>query len=64
MRLSVEIMLRGNNHVFTEPRSTAPSRRRGRPRTSRMILKGMLRAMARAQGPEAGEPQDGRRSGA
>jgi hypothetical protein len=58
MRLSVEIMLRGNNHVFTETLLHPAEPAAWTPEDVTVILKGMLRAMAKAQGPEAGEPQE------
>jgi hypothetical protein len=58
MRLTVEIMLRGNNHVFTETLTHAAEPAAWTPDDVATILKGMLRAMARAQGPEAGDAQD------
>jgi hypothetical protein len=58
MRLSVEIMLRGNNHVFTETLIHGAEPAAWTPEDVATILKGMLRAMARAQEPEGGEPQD------
>jgi hypothetical protein len=58
MRLSVEIMLRGNNHVFTETLIHPAEPAAWTPEDAAVILKGMLRAMAKAQGPEAGDPQE------
>jgi hypothetical protein len=58
MRLTVEIMLRGNNHVFTETLVHGAEPAAWTPEDVAVILKGMLRAMARAQGPEAGDPQE------
>ena len=58
MRLSVEIMLRGNNHVFTETLVHPTEPAAWTDDDVAVILKGMLRAMARAQGPEAGDPAD------
>jgi hypothetical protein len=58
MRLSVEIMLRGNNHVFTETLVHPAEPAAWTPEDVALILKGMLRAMAKAQGPEVGEPHE------
>lgn len=58
MRLTVEIMLRGNNHVFTETLVHAAEPAAWTPEDVAVVLKGMLRAVAKAQGPEAGEPQE------
>ena len=47
MRLSVEIMLRGNNHVFTETLIHPVEPAAWTPEDVAVILKGMLRAMDR-----------------
>jgi hypothetical protein len=58
MRLSVEIMLRGNNHVFTETLVHPTEPAAWTEEDVATIVKGILRAMARAQSPDAGEPAD------
>ena len=58
MRLTVEIMLRGNNHVFTETLIHGAEPAAWTPEDVAVILKGMLRAMAKAQDPQAPEPQE------
>src|SRR5262245_40648991 len=58
MRLSVEIMLRGNNHVFTETLTHPSEPAAWTSEDVAAILKEMLRAMARAQEPEGGTPKD------
>jgi hypothetical protein len=58
MRMTVEIMLRGNNHVFTETilHPTEPVAWTEEDVTT--ILKAMLRATAKAQDPAAPVPAD------
>ena len=58
MRLSVEIMLRGNNHVFTDTIVHPAEPVAWTEQDVATILKAMLRATARAQAPEAPEPAD------
>ena len=58
MRLPVEIMLRGDNRVFTET-IVHPTEPVAWTETDvAAILKAMLRATARAQAPDAPEPAD------
>jgi hypothetical protein len=58
MRLSVEIMLRGNNRVFTETIVHPIEPVAWTEADVAAILKAMLRATARAQAPDAPEPAD------
>jgi hypothetical protein len=58
MRLSVEIMLRGNNRVFTETIAHPTEPVAWTEQDVAAILKAMLRATARAQAPDAPEPGD------
>jgi len=58
MRLSAEIMLRGNNHVFTETIVHPTEPAAWTEDDVATILKTVLRATARAQAPEAGEPAE------
>jgi len=58
MRLTVEIMLRGNNHVFTETIVHPTEPVAWTPEDVATILKDMLRATARAQDPAGQTPAD------
>jgi hypothetical protein len=58
MRLSVEIMLRGNNHVFTETIVHPSEPVAWTEDDVATILKAMLRATAKAQEPDAPVPAD------
>jgi hypothetical protein len=58
MRLSVEIMLRGNNHVFTDTIIHPAEPVAWTEQDVATILKAMLRATAKAQAPEAPEPAE------
>ena len=58
MRLTVEIMLRGNNHVFTETIVHPAEPVAWTEDDVAAILKAMLRATARAQAPDAEPPAD------
>lgn len=58
MRLPVEIMLRGNNRVFTETIVHPTEPVAWTEADVATILKAMLRATARAQAPDAPEPAD------
>jgi hypothetical protein len=58
MRLTVEIMLRGNNHVFTETIVHPTEPAAWTPDDVAAILKAMLRATAKAQDPAAPPPSE------
>jgi hypothetical protein len=58
MRLSVEIMLRGNNHVFTDTIVHPTEPVAWTEADVAAILKAMLRATAKAQDPAAPVPAD------
>jgi hypothetical protein len=58
MRLNVEIMLRGNNRVFTETLVHPAEPVAWTEEDVATILKAMLRATARAQTPDAEPPAD------
>jgi hypothetical protein len=58
MRLTVEIMLRGDNRVFTETIVHPSEPVAWTEDDVATILKGMLRATARAQTPDAAPPAD------
>jgi hypothetical protein len=58
MRLTVEIMLRGNNRVFTETYVHPTEPAAWTEEDVATILKEMLRATARAQSPDAAEPSE------
>jgi hypothetical protein len=58
MRLTVEIMLRGNNHVFTETIVHPTEPVAWTQEDVAAILKAMLRATARAQDPDGQPPAD------
>ncbi len=58
MRLSIEIMLRGNNHVFTETIVHPTEPAAWTPEDVGTILKAMLRATAKAQDPSAPPPAE------
>ncbi len=58
MRLTVEIMLRGNNHVFTETILHPTEPVAWTPEDVGTILKAMLRATAKAQDPAGQEPAE------
>jgi hypothetical protein len=58
MRLSVEIMLRGNNHVFTDTIVHPNEAVAWTEQDVAVILKAMLRATAKAQSPETPEPAE------
>ena len=58
MRLTVEIMLRGNNHVFTETIVHPTEPVAWTEEDVATILKAMLRATAKAQDPDAQEPAE------
>ena len=58
MRLSVEIMLRGNNHVFTDTIVHPTEPVAWTEADVAAILKAMLRATAKAQDPAAPAPAD------
>ena len=58
MRLTVEIMLRGNNHVFTETLVHPTEAVAWTEEDVAVILKAMLRATAKAQDPAAPAPAD------
>jgi hypothetical protein len=58
MRLTVEIMLRGNNHVFTETIVHPTEPVAWTEEDVATILKAMLRATARAQDPDGQPPAD------
>ena len=58
MRLSVEIMLRGNNHVFTETIVHPTEPVAWTEADVAAILKAVLRATAKAQDPTAPVPSE------
>ncbi|MEO5821326.1 MAG: hypothetical protein ABIT71_12555 [Vicinamibacteraceae bacterium] len=58
MRMTVEIMLRGNNHVFTETIIHPTEPVAWTEDDVATILKAMLRATAKAQDPTALEPAE------
>ena len=58
MRMTVEIMLRGNNHVFTETIVHPTEPAAWTPEDVGAILKEMLRATAKAQDPAAPPPSE------
>jgi hypothetical protein len=58
MRLSLEIMLRGNNHVFTDTIIHPTEPAAWTPDDLATILKAMLRATAKAQDPAAPPPAE------
>lgn len=58
MRLTVEIMLRGNNHVFTETIVHPTEPVAWTEEDVATILKAMLRATAKAQDPAGQEPAE------
>ena len=58
MRLSVEIMLRGNNHVFTATFDHPTEPAAWTEEDVATLLKEILRATARAQSPAVPEPSD------
>jgi hypothetical protein len=58
MRLSIEIMLRGNNHVFTDTIVHPVEPAAWTPEDVGTILKAMLRATAKAQDPAAPPPAE------
>jgi hypothetical protein len=58
MRMTVEIMLRGNNHVFTETILHPTEPVAWTEEDVATILKTMLRATAKAQDPAAPAPAD------
>ena len=58
MRMTVEIMLRGNNHVFTETILHPTEPVAWTDEDVSTILKAMLRATAKAQDPAAPAPAD------
>jgi hypothetical protein len=58
MRMTVEIMLRGNNHVFTETILHPTEPVAWTEDDVATVLKAMLRATAKAQDPAAPVPAD------
>jgi len=58
MRIPIEIMLRGNNHVFTESLEHPVDPAQWTEADAAAVLKGMLLAISRAQNPSAGEEPD------
>ena len=58
MRLTVEIMLRGNNHVFTETIVHPTEPVAWTEEDVATILKAMLRATAKAQDPDGQPPAE------
>jgi hypothetical protein len=58
MRLTIEIMLRGNNHVFTDTIVHPAEPAAWTPEDVGTILKAMLRATAKAQDPAAPPPAE------
>jgi len=58
MRMNVEIMLRGNNHVFTETIVHPTEPVAWTEADVATILKAMLRATAKAQDPAGQEPSE------
>jgi hypothetical protein len=58
MRMTVEIMLRGNNHVFTETILHPTEPVAWTEEDVATILKAMLRATAKAQDPAAEPPAE------
>ena len=58
MRLTVEIMLRGNNHVFTETIVHPTDAASWTEDDVAVILREILRATAKAQDPAAQPPAD------
>jgi hypothetical protein len=58
MRLNVEIMLRGNNHVFTETLVHPTEPVAWTEEDVAVILKAMLRATAKAQDPAGEAPAE------
>ena len=58
MRIPIEIMLRGNNQVFTENLEHPGEPAQWTEADAAAVLKGMLMAISRAQNPEAGDEPD------
>jgi len=58
MRIPIEVMLRGNNRVFTENLEHPVEAAKWTEADAATVLKGMLVAISRAQNPEAAEEPD------
>ena len=58
MRIPIEIMLRGDNRVFTETFEHPVEAAQWTEADAAAVLKGMLLAISRAQNPEAGDAPD------
>jgi hypothetical protein len=58
MRIPIEIMLRGDNRVFTDTVEHPVEASQWTEADAAAVLKGMLHAISRVQNPEAGDAPD------
>jgi hypothetical protein len=58
MRIPIEIMLRGDNRVFTDTFEHPVDAAQWTETDAATVLKGMLHAISRVQNPEAGDTPD------